>query len=377
MAAKRFGGGAQSSFRDFQAAMEAVARDLPFLAVAFGECDFLRGEAANRFRNAWLEKNPGGDIVTIRGLGEGRPVSLADVTGELAGASLFAKEKLIIVRQAERLLFPGLGKKDESAEPREGGGSREKGFVHCLDKPPRGIWLFLETSQLPKNRTLGKRLAAEAAVVPCPSPTQRDIPVWLSGRARDLGIRMDDAAMDLLMRAHGPEMGVLAGELDKLALFAGEGGTVDAAAVGEFLTGRIEFDIFGFTNAVEARDADRAVFFARRIALQGTRDQRGKKEDGEKSAHRVLSMLAGTVQSLLRANVARARRLDSAEFAAAEKLSPWRADKLYAAAAKFQLRELRTMARMAADQLRRVHDTGGDPLLALETMAVRFTRGSM
>ncbi len=376
MAVKRGGeGGRREGLRESRQALEQAVAELPRLVAIWGECDFLRAEAAARLRRAWLEKFPGGDTATIRGQGEGRPVGTPDILRELSGGSLFAREKLVLVRQAERLLFPTRG----GAGGEEGAGAdaapadRDKAFLDGLERQPAATWLFLESAQLPKNRTLGKRLAAAAFLIPCPEPTQREIPGWLAERAAGLGKRLDDAAVDLLVRAHGADPGVLAGELEKLALFAGEAADIGAGVVGEFLTGRIEFDIFGFTNAVEARDRRQAVMYARRIALQGTRDQRGKREDGERSAHKALSMLAGTVQGLVRARVALARRLPAADFAAEERLSPWRAEKLLEAARRFELPELRKMLGAAAEQLRRAHDTGGDALLALETLAVRLT----
>lgn len=363
----------QVSIREHQEALAAARDRLPQLVVVAGDCDFLRSQAVAGFREAWQSRHPQGDGVTLRSAGEARPAGLADIVGELSGGSLFAKEKLVVVRQAERILFPTSTPREQAEPADKPAGDREKGFLEKLENPAPLIWLLIESAQLPKNRTLGKRLAERGFVVPCPMPTQRDIPAWLSARARDLDKRIDNAAMDLLARAHGTDLGVLSAELEKLALFAGDGQTIDADMVSEFLTGSIEFDIFRFTNAVEARDTAQAIHFARRIATQGTRDQRGKREGAESSAHKVLSMLAGTVQGLLKARVAVAMGLDAAAFAANEKLSPWRAGKLLEASAAFGLRELRLMAGYASDQIRRTHDTGGDPLLALELMAVRFT----
>lgn len=376
MAVKRASGKSQSTLQDHRQAMDDALSGLPGLVVAHGECEFLRAEAVSGFRQAWQEKYPQGDETVIRATGEVRIPTLSDITAELSGNSLFAKEKLVVVRQAEKILFPqGRASADaaDEAKAAKTAGGREKAFLERIQNPSPLIWLVLETAQLPRNRVLGKRVAEAFLEIVCPNPYPRDIPPWLGARAGRLGKNIDHEACDLLARAHGADLGVLAGEVEKLALFAGENETIGAAMVSEFLTGTIEFDIFGFTNAVEARDADRAVYFARRIAVQGTRDQRGKREDGEKSAHRVLAMLGGTVQGLLRARVAMARRLGAADFAAAEKLSPWRAEKLLDAASRFSLRELRLMARHAADQLRRAHDTGGDALLSLELMAVRFT----
>ena len=375
MAVKK-GGKDQATLRDFQATSASANAELPGLVACTGDCEYLRGRAATCFRDSWLERFPGGDIATIRGTGEGRTVGIADIIGELSGGSLFAKEKLVIVRQAERILFPQGGRagQDEAAQTEaKPSGDREKAFIEWLEKPAKLTWLFLETASLPRNRTLGKRVAEHCHIIPCPLPTQRDIPPWLFGKAKELGKRLDDAAVDLLVRSHGADLGILESELDKLALYAGDKEAIDASMAGEFLTGTIEFDIFNFTNAVEARDAAQAVHYARRIATQGTRDQRGKREGADSSAHKVMSMLAGTVQGLLRARVARALGADAGDFASAEKLSPWRASKLLEAAGRYSLRELRLMARYAADQIRRAHDTGGDALLSLELMAVRFT----
>lgn len=380
MAAKRTGGErGGESLRDHRRALDEALAALPPLVVAYGDGDFLRAEAARLFRAAWLEKYPGGDMATLRGAGESRQAGLADLTGELSGGSLFSREKLIVVRQAERILFPQAARRaaaeGEGEEEGESGsaGGREKLFLERLEKWPAAIWLFAESSQLPKNRILGKRLAAAACLIPCPRPNQRELPEWLAGRVAAMGKKVEDEALDLLIRAHGGELGVLAGELDKLALFAGANDMIDVGMAREFFAGTVEFDIFGLSNAVEARDRRQAVLYARRIALQGTRDQRGKREDGERSAHKAMSILAGSVQGMVRARIAMARRLEAAAFAAEEKLSPWRAARVMEAAGRFQLTELRRMLGDVAGQLRRMHDTGGDPLLALETMAVRLT----
>ncbi|MCL2001522.1 MAG: hypothetical protein FWG74_08820, partial [Planctomycetes bacterium] len=283
------------------------------------------------------------------------------------------REKLVLVRQAERLLFPRASQDEEEPADAAAPGSRERVFLESVERKSASIWLVLESSQLLRNRILGKRLAASAFLIPCPVPTHFEIPGWLDERAAGLGKRLDTMAKELLVRAHGPDPGTLAGEIEKLALYANGNDDIDVGMVREFLTGSVEFAVFSLTNAIESRDREQAVFFARRIALQGMRDQRGRREDGERSAHRALAMLAGTVQGMLRAKVALARRLSAGDFAAEEALSHWRAGKLLEAAGRFSMPELRRMTGMAADQLRRVHDTGGDPLVALETMAVKFT----
>ena len=370
----------QASIREYRAALAQAIERMPRIVVATGECEFLRASALAKVRDAWLERFPDGDTVVVRGAGEAKPAGLSDITAELSGGSLFARDKLVMVRQAERILFPAGGKAAQAsgdAPAGAAGGDREKAFAARIAEPAERIWLVLETAQLPKNRVLGKALGGGGFVIPCPMPTQRDLPQFLSAKAEEAGKRIDPAAADLLIRAHGADLGVLAAEMDKLALFAAEGEDIDAAMAGEFLTGTIEFDIFNFTNAIEAKDRRQAVYYARRISSQGTRDQKGKKEDGDKSAHKIIFMLSSSLENLLRARTAQATGVDAETFAAAAKLSPWRADKLYAAARKFSLRELRLMVEHAAEHMRKSHDTGGDAALSLELMAVKFTGGFM
>lgn len=374
--ARSFGSGkSETGWADHQSALDGVLEELPPLVVIHGPGEFLRLEAVRALRTAWLAGYPGGDVVSLRAAGETRPLAYSDVTAELSGSGLFAKDKLVVVRQAERLLFPAgrsAGEQgDGGAEAQSVG--KEKLFVDYLDRPASGIWLALETAQLPKNRVMGKKLAAQCRLVPCPELNLREAQRWLSARAGSLGKRLGAEAAETLLMAHGADLGVLASEVDKLALFVGEEETIDAEAVGQFLTGTVEFDIFGLTNAVEERNAAAAVSFARRIAVQGSRDQRGKRDDGERSAHRALAMLAGSAQGLLRAGTALMEKTPPGDFAAAEKLSPWRAERLLRAAGRYNLRELRLMAGMTADMIRRSHDTGGDARLALELLAVGLT----
>lgn len=374
MAAKYGGGPAKPGLEDYREALDQAMRELPRLAVVHGECEFLRSEAIAMLKNAWLERYPSGDTLSVPGGGEGG--GLPALVMELSGAGLFSKEKLVMLRQAERTLFPQSGKADDGDDGAGGGAPArqgEKGFFDYLDKPSAANWLVLETAQLPRNRIVGKKVAATCFAIPCPAPVAREMPGWLNARAARLGKRIDHRAADMLLQAHGADLGALSMEMEKLSLFAGEGENINCDMVAEFLTGTLEFDVFGYANAIESRDRRQALFYARRIAVQGARDQRGKKEDGEKSSHRILAMLATTVQNLLRAGVALAEGRNAADLAAEAKVSPWRAGKLLEAAARFDLRELRRMTGAVAEHLRRTHDTGGDALLALERMAVELT----
>lgn len=369
----------QPGLRDYQEGLSAACRSLPALCGAVGPDAFLRARAVKMFHDAWLAEHPGGDVVTIRGTGEARPARIADVTREFVGGSLFSRDKLVVVRAADRIFFPGSQTEDDGGRDSDGAksGGADKAFLERLDAPPSGSWLILDFTSLPKNRTMGKRLAEKLVAIPCPQPNARDIPLFLRERANEQKRGLTPEAAELLLRAYGTELGVLAAEVEKLALFAPDGRDIDAAMVKEFLTGTVEYDIFAFTNAIEARNAREALYYVRRITSQGARGQKGKREDGEKTSHMVMVIVSGTIGLMLRAKIAAARGISSDEFAREDKQSPWRGRMLYEAAARYSLPELRRFAAYMADMVRRSHDTGGNVQLALETAAVVLTRQSV
>ncbi len=379
MAVRKFSGKAEASLSDHYAALATAVQEQPCLIVVYGPNDFLRLEAVQAFQQAWLDKKPNGDVAVFRASGEAKPLSYADILGEVSGNSLFASDKLLVIRQAERLLFPAAAAKQDDAGKESAASKsapqREQGFLNYIENPAPSSWLLVETAQLPQNRTLGKKIAAAFFPIPCPYAVARDLPGWLRDRAKADGKRLDPEAAELLLLAHGADLGALAAELEKLSLYVGDGQAIDAAAVRAFMTGSVEFDIFGLTNAVEERDPAKALGFARKITVLGSRDQKGKKEDGEKSAHKALAMLAGMVQNLLKARLARQAGKTGAELAAEEKLTVWRADRLMRSSANFTLRELRGMAGSAADHIKKAHDTGGDACLAVELLAVSLANG--
>ena len=112
MALRQYGGGKKDgSLVEYQAELDSALANLPALIMIFGPNDFLRLEAVQLLQDAWLAKHAGGEVASLRGGGD---TTFADVTLKLSGNSLFAGEKLVLIRQAERLLFPSSGKEDDN-----------------------------------------------------------------------------------------------------------------------------------------------------------------------------------------------------------------------------------------------------------------------
>ncbi len=120
----------QPTLQEHTETLRIACENLPWLITVSGECEFLRAEAVAAIRQAWQDRFPDGDMAILRGVGEGRPATVNDISQELSGGSLFAKDKLVVVRQAEKPLFPQSGK---SEQPGPAAAEREKAFMAVLE----------------------------------------------------------------------------------------------------------------------------------------------------------------------------------------------------------------------------------------------------
>lgn len=158
-------------------------------------------------------------------------------------------------------------------------------------------------------------------------PSEGQLPAWLIQQAEQLGAELEPPAAALLVELVGkppkrspvsqqwsPKRRML-GELEKLCTAVGQGGSIDAAVVGELVQGEAMAEVFALTDHALAADREAAVGDAVRLLAAG------------EPAPRVVAMLArsfGQVQSA--AALAESGR--GAEVADATGAPPWLAKKL-------------------------------------------------
>lgn len=351
------------NFADHEKALREALSSLPGVIVFEGEEDYLRVSAIEAVRNALTARYP--DIAESVFHGSASPnesaFDLNQLLQELNTSSLFASEKIVIFRRAQRMLFQGAG--GEAAAKK--GGPLEA-LTEYLRNPAAGTWLLLEIEKNNKARSIGKGIAT-CTTVPCPLLNrQGDVVAWLRARVKSLGQELDRDAADVLFIAHGGNLGTLGGELEKLAIYAGAGKHITLENVRTFLSGTVEFSAFELTNAVERKDLPSALRYARLITGQGSRDQGGKQMDGEASAHQALAMLASKLENILRARAVLVARGGVSEIASTLGIGPYQAEGLFAAANRFRLAELQHALRVLANMMHAAHDTGADVQYSLE-----------
>jgi DNA polymerase-3 subunit delta len=111
--------------------------------------------------------------------------------------------------------------------------------------------------------------AAKGEIHNFEAPKARDMPRTLVADAQRLGFRLDPAAARLLVERMGAESLRLRNELERLALWAGEGGQVTAADLEEMIADTSEAAVWTLSDAVVEGDARTALRVGEQLIEQG------------------------------------------------------------------------------------------------------------
>lgn len=111
--------------------------------------------------------------------------------------------------------------------------------------------------------------AAQGEVHQFEAPRAREMPRQLVADATRLGFRLDPAAARMLVERMGANPVRLRQELERLALWAGEGGEVGAADLDAMVTDTSEAAVWALSDALLERDPAAALRIAERLIAQG------------------------------------------------------------------------------------------------------------
>lgn len=111
--------------------------------------------------------------------------------------------------------------------------------------------------------------AASGEIHEFEAPKAREMPRVLVGEAQRLGFRLEPAAARMLVERMGSNPLRLRNELERLALWAGQGGEVSAAALEEMIADTSEAAMWSLSDALIEGDAAAALRIGERLIGQG------------------------------------------------------------------------------------------------------------
>ncbi|MHC4499306.1 MAG: DNA polymerase III subunit delta [Planctomycetota bacterium] len=170
-------------------------------------------------------------------------VSASDILDELRTLPFLTKKRVVVIKGADKFISA----------------NREL-LERYFDSPcPTGI-LVLTVSSWLGNTRLAKKLPKVGTLINVTQPKAWQLPQRLIEYAGDAHAKkLSKEAAELLIELTGDDLGRLYGEIDKLALFAGEQKTIAAEHVESLIGHNRLFNAFAVIDAVTAGNVARAV----------------------------------------------------------------------------------------------------------------------
>jgi DNA polymerase III subunit delta len=153
-----------------------------------------------------------------------------------------------------------------------------------------------------------------------PAPKPWELPKWATGRARELGLRLDGEAAKTLVALVGPGQQRLSRELEKLSIALHPEATASAEDVERLAAGEASPKVYDLADAVVGGEVEAAIALAEELSDWGERPSRfvypivGRLRE----VHGAVELLEGG--------------LTEKELAGALRMPPWRAKKVVALA---------------------------------------------
>jgi DNA polymerase-3 subunit delta len=136
------------------------------------------------------------------------------------------------------------------------------------DLPPDLSVVLIARAKAPAKLARAVK-AAKGELHEFEAPKARDMPRVLVAGAKRLGFSLDAAAARMLVERMGANPQRLENELERLALWAGEGGEVGAADLDAMVADTSEAAVWALSDALLERDAPGALRIAERLISQG------------------------------------------------------------------------------------------------------------
>ena len=251
---------------------QLAAGDLAPLYFVVGEEAPLRDDAVAAIRAAVL----GPDDANIGAFNSdvvyGDETEAAEILTLCGNLPMFATRRLVVVKEVGAL------------------GVREaERLLPYLEAPVESTCLVLTGGKVDGRVRFFQALRQAAVSVDCAPLDARALPAWVQDQAGALGLRLDQAARELLIEASGGALGVLCHEMEKLAAYVAPNTRVTVADVEAVQGADTGGSVHDLIDALQRRDRVGSLRFM------------GKVLDAGEPPLKVLGFLAACWRNMWRA----------------------------------------------------------------------------
>jgi DNA polymerase-3 subunit delta len=221
------------------------------LYLLVGEEAYLREKALHALIDAALEPAVRPFNLDVFRGGETPPGEIAE---RIQSFPLMAARRVVVVKACDEL--------NEGAV---------RLLLPVVESPPETSTVVFVGDRADGRKRLFAALRKAACTVEFRPLREREMAAWVQERLKALGKRLSQEAIPLFIERVGGDLGVAAGEIDKLVSFLGDRQVVEREDVEGAVGVSAEVSIFDLTDAVGAKDAGRALAVLRRVLEAGER----------------------------------------------------------------------------------------------------------
>jgi len=321
---------------------------------------------------------------------EGSPVDIPDILDYLRSKTLFGGMSMVILRRADYAIGRGKKKEAEETEAEEEPASvpAREILLRYAAEPQKNSCLVIELEEEARS-SLASRLATHGVLVDCralydsPPPWQKEpikpteVVQWICAEvATKYEKRISPDVAAEIVDMVGNNLARIAGELEKLALFAGDKKVIEAEDV-EKSTGHVRtHGLFSLLDSVASRNPGRSLRMLAEIFSRGMAMGRGDVVFDESG---IAAILIGQIHRRM-TTLRLARRMLSQKKSIADlqkefRMShEWQAEKLAEQARNFKESEFVRINRhlLEAEEMLKTGQMLAQPLL--ESLLVKICK---
>ncbi|GEM_PF-2068336 len=207
---------------------------------------------------------------------EAPDVEPAHLLGLLKTVPFGLSRKVVVLRRFE--LAATAVKKGEKTKEGGAGDARigkgttpfEEGLIRYFARPsPKSLLLISSSRELKKSHPFTKALPRRTLLVPCLGLKGRQSVAFVKQRLKELGKSAPEAWVEQFVEICGSEAQRLSGELEKVALHAGDRSVLGEEDLAVVSPGEFSRDVFALLDAVAGGKPDMAMEIMREIAGSG------------------------------------------------------------------------------------------------------------
>ena len=144
-------------------------------------------------------------------------------------------------------------------------------LIPLVESPPETTTMIFVCDKADRRRKLFSLLERTAQTVSFDAVNAQEILSWIKGRITASGKGISQGALRVLCERAGEDLGVVAGEVEKLLAFAGDRGVIEEEDVERVVGFSESSSIFDLTDAVGAKDPGLALAMLRKNIEGGER----------------------------------------------------------------------------------------------------------